>query len=252
MPTSDINEFLKEYNVLLGGYGPSIEYEELTDTEMELLDKFLDEVVESFTNINSYIAELVDKNRNLVKLFAEIFKAKVSKPFGGEIPNSNNFGIALLAPFDLKYVGTPSADNPAYTSYSETSWLLSITANNVLHILGDGTNFFKMSPTTGKRAIAVIFQNGFIEVGTTPSFDQFQAKTEKVNYAPFRAHTLQDVKIDPYRSLYVYRTPFAIPLWYDFGIMLDAMPRRTGTADLRLLGVVFYEYGFYSSLVGTR
>ena len=234
--------------ILLGGIGPTIEVESFTETELDLLNKFIDEVGKTMREVSPYLANLFFDHRDLIRTFGEIFKAKVKQTFGGEAPTPNSFGIGLLAPYDLHYTDTPSAEEPAYTAYGPFDWKLTVSQGTPIYVLGDGANFFRMSPTVGKRALAVIFQNGFVEIGTTPSFNQFLVKTEKVNYAPWRAHTIQDQPIDPRKPIYVYHTPFVIPLWYDYGVMLSAMPTRSGTSDFRLFGVVFYEYGYHSQL----
>lgn len=246
--TVDVRKLFEGNKILLGGIGPNIEVEELRESEQALLDKFIKESQEVIGQVSPYLANILVNHVDLIIDFARIFKAKVRQTFGGEAPQPNNFGIAFLAPYDLKYATTPSPTEPAYTTYSQRSWVLSLTSGTAIYLLGDGTNFFKMSPTVGSRALGLIFQNGIIEVGTTPKVDQFQVRTEQVNYAPWRATTITDQPIDPRRPIYVYKTPFAIPLWYDFGIMLSAMPHTTGDSDLRLFGVVFYEYGYHSAL----
>ena len=247
-----VEDIFQGYDVLLGGIGPTLEISEFSEDELDLFDKFFKEVSDAMELVSPYVANELRNQKELILRIGEIFKAKVNdKTFGGSPPSPGQIGVAVLAPFDLHYTDSPSATEPAYTAYSNANWKLSITAGNAVYLLGDATNFFKASPTVGRRAMGIIIKNGIVEVGTSPSFLQFYARTEKVDYAPWRAHTLQDQPVDPDRPIYVYSTPFAIPLWYDFGVRMAAMPNRDGVADLRLVGVIFYEYDYYSSLVAT-
>lgn len=247
--TEPVEKVFEGADLLLGGIGPTIEIEEFTEDELDLFNKFFSETVDAIRQVSPYVASELENQKDVILKIGEIFKAKVGgKTFGGSPPSPGQIGVAVLAPFDLHYTVIPSDTEPAYTAYGASDWKLSVTAGTTVYLLGDATHFFKMSPTVGKRAMGIIIKNGIIEVGTTPSLNQLYARTEKVDYAPWRVHTLQDQPIDPDRPVYVYATPFAIPLWYDFGIRLAAMPNKTGVADVRLVGVVFYEYDYYSSL----
>lgn len=250
MATQDIHELIGDYDVFLGGIGPSIEVQNLSEDEITLIEKFFNEANRALSRTSPYVADAFVKQKDLIYTFAQIFKAKVNgKSFAGEVPSPGSLGIAMLMPFDLHYTDTPSGTAPAYTSYGKYDWTLSTTAGTAVYLLGDATNYFKMNPTVGKRAMAIVIKDGVIEVGDSPKFYQFKLDTERNTYPPFRTHVLADVSTDPDRPVYVHKIPFAIPLWYDFGIKFQAVPHFTGTADLRLVGVVFYEYDYYSQPV---
>jgi len=164
------------------------------------------------------------------------------------LPSSSQFGVGLLIPQLLKYNASPSSTYPSYTDYTVNSWNISLTAGSTAHILGDGTNYYKASPTTDARSAICIMKNGFISVGTSPAINQIQVKTEKVTYPPYTVQPLVDINIERDIPVYRYNVPFNIPIFHDFGIMIDAEPIHTKTEDLRLIGVVFYEYNFFKNL----
>ena len=249
MPTESVESLFGDYHVFLGGLGPSIETKSLTKDEEDLLNKFLDEYQSHLSLVHSKLAGTLKYHRDLIFTFAEVFKAKVDKSFGGEIPSPGSFGVKPLMPFDLHYTDTPSASEPAYTAYGKYSWTLSVTQGTPVYLLGDAANYFKMSPTVGRRAIALIFQDGIVEVGATPKVFQFKVDSERNVYPPWNTSPFADVRIDPEKPIYIHKTPYAIPLWYDFGVKMQVVPHESGTVDLRLFGVVFYEYDYYSAPV---
>ena len=249
MATESVDKLFGGYDIFLGGIGPSIETKSLTEDEQSLLDKFIAEYKAHLAMVHSKLAATLVDHKDLIYTFAEIFKAKVDKSFGGEIPSPGSFGVKPLMPFDLHYTDTPSASEPAYTAYGKYSWTLSVTEGTPVYLLGDATNYFKMSPTVGRRAIALIFKGGIVEVGDTPKIFQFKLDSERNVYPPWDTSPLADVRVDPQKPLYIHKMPYAIPLWYDFGVKMQAVPHETGTVDLRLVGVVFYEYDYYASLV---
>jgi len=240
-------ELFEGYDVLIGGLGEQ-EVSDFSSTEDELFNKFIEDSVDALEKISTEIAKDFEGQAGLFHEIARIFKAKVDKPFGGLLPTSGQFGAGLLIPQDVKYVATASSTYPAYTHYSSNSWNITLTAGTARYLLGDGTNYYKASPTTGSRAIFCIMKNGIIEIGTTPSFNQFQIKTERVTYPAFSVHPLVDQPVERGYTIYRYNVPFAIPVFYDFGIMIGGMPLVSKTSDVRLIGVIFYEYDFRKNL----
>jgi len=246
--TKSPDEIFKEYDVLVGGIG-SLPVEEFTPDEEKLFNKFIDNSVHVLGKQLPEIAEDFEGNADVFLRVGEVFKAKIrGKAFGGQLPSSSQFGVALLIPQLIKYHSSPDSSHPAYSDYTINTWNISLTAGTAAHILGDGTNYYKASPTTDARAALVIMKDGIISVGTTPAFNQIQVKTEKVSYPPFSVHPLVDLPIEEGYPVYRYNLPFNLPVFHDFGVMMDIMPQVTKTADIRLIGVCFYEYNFFSSL----
>jgi hypothetical protein len=155
-------------------------------------------------------------------------------------------GVAWLFPQALRYAATPSASLPAYTSYKPNSWDIDITAGKPAWLLGDGTNFYKASPEAEKHSFILIFNNGVIEVGSTPSAQQFKIMTEgKRDYGIYTVEPLVEIPVEKAVAIYQYPTPLgAMFVDHNRGVMWGFLPTRTGTATIKLLGLVFYEHDF--------
>jgi len=98
----------------------------------------------------------------------------------------------------------------------------------------------------------VMFQNGLVEVGTTPSFRQIQVLTQvNESYGPMGVEPAVDLEVEKGKNLYVYPTPGALIVPYDVGVKLLAMPYRTNPngEEVRLVGVLLYEYNFFANLL---
>ena len=115
-------------------------------------------------------------------------------------------------------------------------------------MLGSSTQYFKPKPTVGERCAICIMKNGLIEIGTTPALNQFQITTERISYPTFSVHALVDQTLKEGYTIYRYNFPFALPMFYDFGVRLAAMPSVTKTSEIRLIGVIFYEYDHRKNL----
>lgn len=241
-------ELWRPYDVLIGGLG-ELPRGVLTDTESKAFDKFGVDAVNYLEKISPEVAADFRAQVPLFKTVCEVFKGKIDKPFGGILPASGQFGVGLIIPQDVRYVVTPKDELPAYTGYALNSWDIPLTAGTIAHLLGDGTKFYKPNPTVGKRCAMVIMKNGIIEVGTTPAINQFIFRTERITYPAFSVHPLVDQTIEKGYLIYRYNFPAAMPLFYDFGVMLQAMPIATGVRNIRLIGVIFYEYDHRKELV---
>ena len=246
--TKSPEEIFEGYDVLVGGIG-SLSVEPFTDEEKALFDKFIDNAASTLSKVLPELGEDFKAQSGIFLKVGEIFKAKIKgKAFGGELPSSSQFGVGLIIPQILKYNSSPSSTYPCYTDYTTNTWNLSLTAGTTVNILGDGTNYYKASPTTDARAALCIMKNGFVSVGTTPGINQIQVRTEKVTYPPYPVAPFVDLEIEENYPVYRYNVPFNIPIFHDFGIRIDGMPVVTKTEELRLIGVAFYEYNFFSSL----
>ena len=242
-----LGELFKTLPILKGGL-VSVSAEELTGDEENKLRKFLGEAAIALDRISPKIASDFQRKEEFWYGLCKIAKSKFEKPFGGDLPASGEFGVGFLIPQDIRYVATASSTTPAYSDYSLNSWDISLTAGTASYLLGDGTHFYKARPTTGYRCVFGVMQDGIIEIGTTPSFNQFIVKTESRAYAAWSVHPLADLTIEESRPIYRYNTPFDLPVFYDFGVMLGGMPTVSGTKNVRLIGVIFYEYDHRASL----
>ncbi|MFQ6076355.1 MAG: hypothetical protein ACE5Z5_09530, partial [Candidatus Bathyarchaeia archaeon] len=230
----------KPYDVLIGGLG-ALSVEKFVDDEIKVFDKFIEDSINALTKISPEVAEDFKAQAPFFRSVGEVFKDKVDKAFGGILPSSGQFGVGLIIPQDIVYYTTADADHPCYSDYAKNKWDISLAAGSAAHLLGDGTHYYKARRTTLYRCALVIMKNGFLEVGTSPSINQFLIKTERTTYPAFSVHPLVDQTIEEGYTIYRYNLPFGIPIFHDFGIMIDAMPTVTKTSNLRMVGVVFYE-----------
>jgi len=219
--------------------------------EEEVFDKCFRAVVEYYKRVLPEVADIIDKQRDLVHLAARLFKGKIgieAKKLVGFTPQPGMIGIQPLAPKDIRYVKTATATDPAYSQYELNSWDLKVTAGTTKWLLGDGTNYYRSKPTVNQRALIVILKDCLVEIGTTPSFNQFIVKAETKPYTPWVVHEFIDVTIQKNLTAYIYNTPGALLCMHDYGMMLGSMPVRTGTSNLRLVGFVFYETDYFKDL----
>ena len=168
--------------------------------------------------------------------------------------SSGTIGVDWLSPALYMYHGT--LDTGCHTQYDDSmeprigrTWDVTLTAGTARYLAGDGTNYYKASPTTNQHSFNVVCQNGIVEVGTLPSVTQIHAKTEAMNkYSPFAVSPLWSETIEEGKQVYAYPTLGMLPMYHNFGTMVGLMPGRTGVSDIRLMGLTFYEYDLWSSL----
>lgn len=240
-------KFWKSYDVLIGGLG-ALSIEHFVEEEVEVFDKFLEDSVNALTKISPEIAVDFKAQAPFFRSVGEVFKDKVDKAFGGILPSSGQFGVGLIIPQDVVYATPASSDDPCYSGYTDNSWKISLTAGTAAYLLGSSDNFYKARKEVGYRCAIVLMKNGILEVGTTPSLNQFRIATERTSYPAFSVHPLVDQPIEENYTIYRYNLPFAVPLFHDFGLKLTGMPTVTKTSEIRLVGVAFYEYDHRSAL----
>jgi len=247
--TVSFSELVKGYSVLIGGID-TVPYRSFSDTENKAFNLFIDNAVKTLRKISPDIAADFEEQVSLFKVMGEIFCAKVDKTFGGMMPHPNEVGCSLLIPQDIKYAASADSDNPCFTDYTANTWNINVSSlGSPVYIFGSATDFYKARPEIGKRCLFIVMKNGILEVETEPSFNQFNVTTEKVNFPWQVLNPLVDQPIEKDKAIYRYDIPFAIPVWYDFGVKLAMLPSYgpTGTKNVRLIGVIFYEYGHRSS-----
>jgi hypothetical protein len=126
------------------------------------------------------------------------------------------------------------------------TWDISFTAGTATYLLGyDATyKYYKSCPNTGHHAYSVLFQDGILEVGTQSSIGELFFKSELLDkYTPISAPPLGRETIEEGRQIFQYNTPGMIPLSFQTGsgVHIFALPLKTVTAHMPLLGMIFYE-----------
>jgi len=228
-----------------------LNYVELSDDEEKWINIVFDSGVNQLRKVAPSIASDIERQRQLAINMAGVAKATFPVRKNYSFPSvPGSLGVAWLFPQGLKWVATPNASNPCYTSYMTNSWDIPVTAGTAAYILGDGTNFYKANPNTDTHTFILIFENGLIEYGSTPSIEQFQLITEgKRDYGVYTVEPLTEVPVEKNTVLYQYPTPLgAVFADHNRGVMWGFMPRTTGTKTIKLLGLIFYEHNFMSTL----
>ena len=95
--------------------------------------------------------------------------------------------------------------------------------------------------------MSIIAKDGLVEIGTTPSFQIHQIKTENdTQYGIIAEPPTYMLPIEDNLGVYVHKTLGQIPLWYDLGIRWSFLPLRDCTPVVVLAGLTFYEHTFLS------
>jgi len=181
-----------------------------------------------------------------VLTFAAVAKAQfpTQKPYSfPSVPGK--LGVAWLIPQAIKYGTTVP------TSYSNNSWDITITAGTKAYLLGSDTAYYVTSSTTNAYSAMLVFYNGLVEFGTTPSAQQFRLISQsKTDYGIYTAEPLVDIPVEKGKSIYLYSTPMgALYVDYNTGVKWYFMPTRSGTSTIKMLGLVFYEHNFLADTV---
>ena len=226
-------------------------YTELEAYELNVVNKVFDYGLSQLRKISPKIASDIETQRSIAQKVAGIFKEMIPEKKSYAFPSeTGSLGVAWLFPQAIRYVASPSSTYPAYTSYPANSWDISLTAGTAAYLLGDGTNFYRASPTTSQHSMLLIFNNGVIEIGSTPKVEQFRLYSEGLSkYGIYTVAPIVEERIEENRLIYQYPTPLgALPVFYDKGVMWGFMPRASGTATVKLLGLVFYEHDLFPTL----
>lgn len=245
--TVDFAKFFAKERTLTLGMSVDLPYQRYTTEEEMYFNLFYDDLVSDLAKMPE-IAELFVKKKGMVRVLGEIFKAKleITKTFRGSFPGANELGVKVLAPFDIRYVATADATNPAYSQYDLNKWTISFTAGTAKYLLSDGTNYYRPSPGTGTKAMIIVL--GIVEVGTAPAINQHKLKGERGPDYCIGIEPIVDIQTQKNIPACVYKIPGVLPVFYDYGVMWGVMPIISRAADLRLLGVTFYEYDYYKAL----
>jgi len=134
------------------------------------------------------------------------------------------------------------------------TWDLSLTAGTPTYLFGNSTGFYTSSTTNEAHSLGVLAQNGLIEYGTAPKLSHiiFQSQVQQ-KYTPIAVQPLIQMPLaqgegDAVNNIYQYNTLGIIPLLHNFGMRIGVNPYMTGKSHLQWLGMVFYEYNFFSGL----
>jgi len=221
-----------------------VSYVDLTSAETKAVNTVFDSIVSHLRKVAPSIASDIEAQRSLALKMAGVAKATFPVMKGYQFPSvPGSLGVAPLFPQALKYAATVPTD------YASNSWNITLTAGSEAFLLGSAASFYTASSTTGQYSFVLIFNNGVIEVGSTPKIDQFRLESQgKQDYGAYAVEPLVDIPVEPNKAIYQYPTPLGA-LWVDHlsGVRWRVRARESGTATIKLLGMVFYEHDFFSS-----
>jgi hypothetical protein len=218
-------------------------YKELSDAEIAAVTDVFNYGVAVLSRVAPSVAATIRHQLTLALLFAGVAKAYLGMKNFTFPSVPGHLGVNWLFPQTVNYK-VDAATAP--TNYSPNSWDIPITAGTRAYIFGSDTAWYKTSSVTDKRHCVLVFHNGLVEIGSTPSAEQFRLLSEsKGDYGIYTVAPLVDLPVEPNKAVYQYPTPLgALFIEYQTGVKWYFMPRRTGTATIRLLGLVFYEHDF--------
>jgi len=236
-------EIKKGISIWTGGRDV-VEYERLRPEEedavvrvVRLYGRFLEKIAPS-------IAKDWYEHESAFLKWAGVAKAKFPENKPITFPSQpGTLGVLPLFPQAIKYAATVP------TSFKNNKWEIDVTEGSKAYLLGSDTAFYKACSDTGKHEFFVIMQDGLIEIGTTPSAQQFKIVSEvETKYGIYTAQPLKELEYESGKRLYRYPTLGMIPVYHDFGIKWYFLPDRSGTAHMMLLGIVIYEHDLFKDL----
>lgn len=252
MPEVNILEMvaLEVMPVELLKLSPVQPYEALTDAEKAHLAFFYNLVYKQLVPRSTVLADIWKRayDAKLMETMVGMVKAQWKKAFAGIFPGTDQIGIKSISPFDIRYVTTPTAENPAYSDYLLNLWELDLTAGKPIFLLGATGEWYRSKPIEGERTLLVIL--ALIERGTTPAINQLKIEGEELGIP--RLYAIQpyvDVTVEKEEALYVYELPGALPVTWKYGVRLSGMPIYTGRRNIPMLGFTLYEKRYYTDLV---
>ena len=178
-------------------------------------------------------------------------------------PQVGQIGVAWLDPFLVQYSRAKNSTYPAYSGYAPNTWNYSYPSpigSNLVQLLGSATftagtppatpstlssqSYYQANATLNQRELWFIFQNGILELGSTPDIQQWILQTSLTSaYNTWTTDDLVYQPIEERKLIYQYNTPGVIPVYNDMGIYLAGLPQSSAGVShtLPLLGMAFYE-----------
>lgn len=173
-----------------------------------------------------------------------------------------------LTPQALFWVKDPdgTTDKTDYGAYSDIAggvtgatgamnqWDVNLTAGTAAYLFGNTAGgFYTARQTNEYHSMAVLAQNGLVEIGSTPKLSHMiQTSQVQQKYSPMAIQPLIDLPLlnpnGPSQSIYQYNTPGTTFLMHNFGMRVGVMPRVTGKSRLQWFGMAFYEYNHLAAL----
>ena len=240
---------------------------DISDMAAEERDAILycfDQNVKKIENISPKLAAGLRPQREAMVKFAQIAKGTFPETKTYSYPGqSGGLACDFLSPYLYSYATTKDgseAGKYCTNAYADSavagfgSWdTPTLVPGTPFYIAGSATKAYRGSSINGKHSYVVIFQDGVLELGTTPKIEQIFFKSELLDkYTPIAMQPLLNQSIEENRAIYQYTTPGMIPMSHQTGAMIAALPNYAGVSNMPLLGMVFYETDFNLGAQGAR
>ena len=240
----------------------SVDIADMSSDERDAILYCFDSNVKKIENISPKLAASLRPQRDAVVKWAQVAKGTFPETKNYSYPGqAGGLAVDFLNPYLFKYCLTPNqtAGGYAYTSYNDSAvtgfgtWDLSLTAGTASYIAGNGTYGYRGSGITGKHSYVVAFQDGLIEVGTTPKVEQLFFKSDLLDkYTPISVQPLLNQTLEEGKSIYQYTTPGMMPFTHQTGATISVLPNQTGVSTMPLLGMIYYETDFNQESMAAR
>ena len=230
-------------SIYSGGKG-SAPFTDLDEAEIQAIEACLDMGIEHFEMTSPKLARIFAAQREDFITWGGFAKAAMDDKVIGFPSKPGGIGVCWINPQSRQF-----SSSDTYTQYNgwtiNSNEVAAITAGTKDYFFGDGTHWYKSYPIAPNRSMSIIAKDGLVEIGTTPSFQVHQIKTENdTQYGIIAEPPTYMLPIEDNLGIYVHKTLGQIPLWYDLGIEWSFLPLRDCTPVVMLAGLTFYEHEF--------
>jgi hypothetical protein len=240
----------------------SVDIADMSSDETDAILYCFDQNVKKIENVSPKLAATLRPQRSAVVKWAQVAKGTFPQTKNYNYPGiAGALGVDFLNPYLYKYSTVPAAStgNRSFCDYNDSvipgyaSWDINMICGNTTYIAGNGTYHYRGCDATNGHSYVVLFQDGIVEIGTTPKVQEIFFKSELLDtYTPISINPVLSQTIEDNKAIYQYTTPGMIPLTHITGSTISVLPNATGLSTMPLLGMVFYETNFNTETFGTR
>jgi hypothetical protein len=258
--------FAPELNAGIRVFSGGKDLIDIADMAAEERDSILycfDQNVKKIENISPKLAASLRPQRDAMVKFAQIAKGTFPETKTYSYPGqSGGLAVDFITPYLYKYstasagAAAGSYDTNGYNASTVAGanvWDIDLVCGTPAYLAGSASKPYRGSAISGKHSYVVLFQDGIIELGTTPKIEQMFFKSELMDkYTPISMQPLVNQSIEEGRTIYQYSTPGIMPMSHMTGAYVVVQPNYTGTSSIPLLGMVFYETDFNLGAMAVR
>ena len=229
------------------------EGEALDANERRAIELALNYIKRVYARISPKLAMLFDTHKQFVLSAASVYKRKALKAnVAADFdfpPKLGRLAVAPIAPQLIRYVATPSATDPAYSDYALNSFTIMFgSAGETKYLFGSDANYWKGLSETKGPIMHVVFEDGLIEIGTSPKVDQIYIEFDGWNMlGTFFQPEAVKLPIEESKPVYQYTHPAFVTI-PDRGIKVAVLGEVAGDSILVPVGVTFYFVDKFKTL----